>query len=305
MERYWRPGAIGFVTALVAVVLAAGVLSAIAVGRAPGTGASDARVGAAALDQSALAEEAARAREAAEVTVAPRPATPTATPGPGATTAGPAAVGATATSAPRGQKAPGATTPTVPPGAPPPGGGANGGAPPGIPNLAPAAAWSNVADGVTARMRIEPAAPVAGAPVRFTVDASSADPCCVVMLSFGDGDSAGAASGPACPIDPPMAPGARSTVVSHTFAGPGAYKVTLTVWAGNPCPGLPPGPGAPPSLPVIHAVEVPACVGVGPGTAGQGGCSPFPTAAPGQLISPVLDPFCQIRSDCTQASPAR
>ena len=76
---------------------------------------------------------------------------------------------------------------------------------------------------------------------------------------------------------------------------------------GMPVGGGPTGgaPGEAPPLPAFHGVALTACVAVGPGTAGQAGCSPFPSYGPNDLVSPVIDPFCQIRSDCTKASPPR
>lgn len=296
----WRSRAVSVLLAVAAVLLPAAVLAAVTVERPAVTvTAGDDRLGVAGLGRSLLDEPAATRSTA--LTVAPPDGSPTApSVAPVPTTGRP-----TSNTMPATRPAttgPGSTTATLPPGLfPPPG------LPPtGIPNVAPASVWYGDRDGVSATMRIDPPAPVAGQAVRFLLDFSSAEPCCTVMLDFGDGSEGFSLNNDgACGGAAPATPGPHRTTAVHTYAGPGAYKASLIVFAGDRCSPRQLAPGEPPPLPVIHSVSVPACVAVGPGTAGQAGCSPFPDFGPGSIVSPVLDPFCQVRSDCTQASPPR
>ena len=278
--------------AAVAVLLPAAALSATIVG-APSP-AREGRVGATGLSAAELEEERARATSSTSLTVAPPPPAPT--PPPPTPTTGRVAATPT-TRAPQG-----ATTPTLPPGVPrpptPP--------PTGIPNIQPASSWTAEGNGVTARVRLEPAAPVAGQPVRFRIDVSSTDPCCTVMLDFGDGSNGFSMNnGRPCESSPPLSPGPFSTIATHTYSAAGSYKASLNVFSGDSCSNPPLAPGASPPSPFIGSAAITACVGVGPGPAAQQGCSPFPTVGPGSIISPVLDPFCQLRTDCPYASPPR
>ena len=92
-------------------------------------------------------------------------------------------------------------------------------------------------------------------------------------------------------------------VKTHTFAAAGSYKLSLDAIADFPCKQLV-GPGLP-NPPEIHSVQLTGCIGVGPGPAAQKGCSPFPDFPPDMLVSPIIDPFCEVRSDCTKASTPR
>ncbi|HEX2047357.1 MAG TPA: hypothetical protein VHF27_06300 [Acidimicrobiales bacterium] len=276
------------VAALVAVVLGAALAGAVTV-EPPATQATDGRVGAAGLSRSELPVDQATSRSTeTETTV---PVTTSAHPAPTSSTpATPPATRTTTTTR--------STSATLPPGAPnpltPP--------PTGIPDIRPASSWSAERDGVTARLRIDPATPVAGQSVRFFVEASSAEPCCTIFLGFGDDSTEHSVNnGASCGSLPP---GSKSLVVDHTYRSPGAYKARLTVMTGFEC-SPPLAPGASPPIPVFHSVTLDACIAVGPGTSGQGGCSPFPEFGPDSIVSPVLDPFCQVRSDCTSASPPR
>jgi len=289
--------AVPVLLAVVALLLPAAVVAAVTVERpSPVVHAGDDRLSPAGLSRSTLLEEEVAARSA-ELTAALPDGIP-------ATSSLPADRPTASGSPPATQApAPGpeSTVATLPPGVPAP----TGPPPTGIPNVPPASEWSSEQNGVSARMRIDPPAPVAGQPVRFLLDVASAQPCCTVLLDFGDG-SAGFAlnNSHSCQGPSPMTPGAHSAVTSHTYAA-GAHKVTLMVMAGDPCSQAPLPPGSPPPVPVSHGVSLTGCVAVGPGTAGQAGCSPFPTFGPDSIISPVLDPFCQVRSDCTQASTPR
>ena len=280
--------AFGALAAATAGLLCSAVLAASAVER-PDAPAVDSRVGAAGLSQSALLDEQAAHRTTQTTVVVTLPPVPT--------SAGPATTTTTAKTARTTTSV--ATTATLPPGAPLP----STPPPTGIPNMPAGSSWSNERDGVSARLRIEPSTPTAGQAVKFLIDVSSAEACCTILLDFGDGsDGFDVNNGAPCGTLPP---GPKSATTSHVFASAGAYKATLTVLTGFAC--MPPlQPGESPTLPPFHSVSLTACIAVGPGaTAQQQGCSPFPTFGPDSIISPVLDPFCQVRSDCTQASPPR
>lgn len=125
--------------------------------------------------------------------------------------------------------------------------------------------WSNRADGVSVRMHMEPARPVAGQPVTFVVDSLiTQDPCCAVAISFGDSPTfTNLTGGGSC-----ASPTSLSNLsITHTYASPGAYEAVLAT-ATFPC-----GPivGDPPHR-AIHGVGLHVCIVVGPGEAGAGGC---------------------------------
>ena len=280
--------AVRVVAALVAVLLCAAVAGALTVERPAGPAR---RVGAAGLSRSELLDDQATTHSTQTTVAVTITSAPTSQPTPAtAVTTTPRTTRTTAAKT--------STTAALPPGVPYPA------TPPatGIPNMQPASSWSAERDGVRARLRIEPAAPVAGQAVRFYVDVSSAEPCCTIFLGFGDDSTDESVNnGASCGSLPP---GPKSHVVTHTYRSPGAYKAHLTVMTGFACtPTL--EPGAPPPPPVFHSVSLDACIAVGQGTSAQGGCSPFPRFGPDSIISPVLDPFCQVRSDCTKASPPR
>jgi hypothetical protein len=267
-------------------LLCSAVVAASAVER-PSAPTADGRVGAAGVSQSPLVDEPSTTVTTVVVTTV---AAPTTTLPPQTTR----------TTAPRSTT----TTPILPPGAP---------LPPipntpvtGIPNAPPASSWQGEGQGVTLRLRIEPATPVAGQAARFVIDVSTSDPCCTVLLDFGDGSAGWTLNNSrSCEPSTLLKRGPLSVSTTHTYAAPGAYKATLSVFTGDSCTNPPLAPGAAPPPPFLGAANVTACIGVGPGTAAQQGCSPFPTFGPDSIISPVLDPFCQVRSDCTQASPPR
>jgi hypothetical protein len=124
------------------------------------------------------------------------------------------------------------------------------------------------------------------------------------MLDFGDGSGGyGLNTSRTCSEPSPYSPGAHSAATSHTFAAAGAYKGRLTVMAKDLCDMPPMVLGSPPPQPDFDAVSTTTCIAVG--ASGQKGCSPFPPFGPDTLVSPVIDPFCQVRSDCTQASTPR
>lgn len=253
-------GPVAVLAALIALVLPAGVLAATTVG---GGGASgDRRVSAAGFAQEGVA---------AGQPPAPRPVVTTATtaPAPTTTAAKPVRVsitGPTSTTATtvRPQATTGPTL-TVPPGLGPT-----------IPSttVPGGSSWSNTAGGMSVRMHMVPASPVAGRPVTFYVDDLIAqDPCCAAALMFGDSPtfynlSGGSNVGGGGCESPTSLTGLS---VSHTYTAPGAYEAVLAT-ATFPCwpsTGAPPGASLPPP---IHGVGLHVCVVVGPGNAGAGGC---------------------------------
>ena len=278
--------------ASLAALLPAGGWAAVTVHREPATTVvAGGRAGATGLGSVDLLDEGGAPAPSTTVSVAPA-TVPASTPAPATTPTTRSPKSATTTKPPAGT----GSTATRPPGVP----GPNTPPPTGIPNIPPAASWETEANGVTARLRIEPAAPVAGQPVTFRMDFSSAEPCCTVMLEFGDGGGFSVNNGASCAD---LSPGPHSAVTTHTYAKAGSYKLTLGVIAAMPCMNLI-GPGAP-NPPQIHGAQLTGCVGIGPGPAAQKGCSPFPPFAPDQLVSPVIDPLCQVRSDCSKASTPR
>ena len=247
----------------VALLLTAGVLSATTLDPGPATTvAADGRVVPVGLGHSLLDEPAPAGPLG--VPVAPD-APPPAEPGP-STTAPSKAL----------------TTTPAPPGPPtsPPKSGDTTTLTPGPSRSIPAkSSWEATAEGASARMRIEPAAPTAGQPVRIHLDFSGVNACCYIQLHFGDDSEKFALNAHwMCEGVSPLAPGAHSTVVTHTYAQPGAYRAYLTVLDGDLCtlPPVPPSEGPSP----LHHVEIHACVAVGPGPAADGGCEGLPTSGP-------------------------
>ena len=226
--------------ATIVLVLSAGV-AALAAGDAepPVTVVSDGRVGLAAFDQ----------LELPTTTVAVRPTTTV-------------AVAQTTTSSPPTTARPVVTTAAPPVSRPPT-------TTTTAPTLAPASTWQAQANGVTVRMRMEPAAPVAGQTVRFFLDVSSAEVCCTILFEFGDGTERFTFNNEprSCMAPSPLVPGARSTSATHVYAAPGAYKASVGVLSGDLCTPAPPG------VSPVHPVSLTACIVVGPGTPGNSGCS--------------------------------
>ncbi len=175
----------------------------------------------------------------------------------------------------------GATTPTLPAGAPLP----NFPPPGSIPNIAPASSWRIEHAGMSARMWMEPAAPVAGQPVRFTIEYSSAEPCCAVMVDFGDSGGGFWINGPrSCDQPSTLTAGSHRAVTTHTFAKAGVYRGMITV-ARETCLASPiTSPTSPPMV-QPDAASLMTCIAVGPGPAGQG-CALFPPFPPGVPGSP-------------------
>jgi hypothetical protein len=250
-----RRGAVRILVALIAVLLPAGAFAATIVdGGQPGR--VDTRVGTAGLGGELLADDQPRVASTVAVTSTVAPTT-TVTPTPTVTFLTPPAPlptlpGRTATTAP----AVAATFPT-PPGFPP--------LPmPTFPRNPSASTWSRTANGITVRMHIEPAMPVAGQPVTFAIDEVTAPvTCCIIHLvvdgttipvpgAGGENPEIGICGSP---------PAARSGLTyTHTFAGPGVYAVLLMVLTTScqmPAVG---GPVVPPP----NGLDLQACLTVGP-----------------------------------------
>jgi hypothetical protein len=141
---------------------------------------------------------------------------------------------------------------------------------PTAPNLRPATSWQADKNGVSARVHIEPAAPLAGQPVRFVIDVTSTKVCCIIMVDFGDGSLGASNLAEVCSGAEPLSPGGDTFETTETYAAPGAYRATILASAGDICPQSAPPGGRVGTPDVIIA----ACFAVGPGTAGQGGCRP-------------------------------
>ena len=138
------------------------------------------------------------------------------------------------------------------------------------PNVPPATSWQAGKNGVSARMRIEPASPIAGQPVRFVIDVSSTEVCCLILVHFGEGPATASNLPEVCSGTEPLSTGSSTFETTHAYAAPGAYRATLSVSAGDPCPQTAPPGGRVGTSDVI----IEACFAVGPGTAGQAGCKP-------------------------------
>jgi hypothetical protein len=149
--------------------------------------------------------------------------------------------------------------------------------PPGY--LAAASSWEAKGDGVSVRMRLEPASPVAGQPVRIHLEYTGINACCIVALFFGDDSPQFQANhNPPCVAGGTLSPGTHSTVVTHTYDTPRPYRAYLQILDGDLCTLPPvPVPGAPD---LLHHVEMFACIAVGPGTPLTPGCDPLPPYGP-------------------------
>lgn len=145
--------------------------------------------------------------------------------------------------------------------------------------LAPAGTWSNSSNGMTVRMKMDPVTPLAGQPVRFTIDITAQGPCCLVRLAYGDG-TAHPGFGGGC--DSPHS--RTGLTATHTFAAAGDYEVALFVstW---PCFAQPPPAGDPPAAPPIDATGVAACIGVGIRLPVRPSCTPTDIFRPGTIYT--------------------
>ena len=249
-------GAVRILVALVAVLLPAGAFAATTIDAGQPVRV-DARVGAAGFGGELLADDQPGVAATVSVTstVAPTPTVTVTVPTPSAPL--PTLPGRTATTAP----AVAATFPT-PPGFPP--------LPmPTFPPNPPASTWSKTANGITVRMHIEPAKPVAGRPVTFVIDEVTAPVTCCIIHLVVDGTTipvpgAGGENpeNGICGSPPATRSGLSHT---HTFAEPGVHAVLLMVLTTScqmPAVG---GPAVPPTNGLL---DLRACLTVGPEAAG-------------------------------------
>ena len=259
MERpHGGIGAVRVLVALIALLLPAGAFAATTIGGRP-PGREEGRVGAAGFRGELLAEDQPGVAPTVAVTstVAPAPTVTvpiTSAPAPAPTT----------TTLPRRT---GTTTPTTvamfptPLGFPP--------LPmPTFPRSPSASAWSKTADGMTARMHIEPAAPVAGQPVTFVIDEVTAPVhCCVIHLGPDVGMTVPlpGANGPNPEAEICGSPSVTRSGLSytHTYAEPGVYGVFL-IAISQSCQ-LPAGSAGP--APKSGGVDIFGCITVGPASA--------------------------------------
>ena len=257
MTEYGERWSVRALVGAVAVLLPLGAWSAATVDPGPQTTvAADGRVGAAGLGHSDLLDEPASdtvpVSVAGPTTTSPAPASSTTRPNGPTTTVRPT----TPTTAP-----PATTTTTV------------AALPAG--HIAAASSWSAEMEGLTVRVRMEHAKPVAGQTVRFHVNVTSVDRCCHAFVDFGDGDNWILHNKVVCSYNDELTTGAHSFVVSHTYAEAGAYLAEVKVHDGWVC-----GEPLPATGPPFRHLELPACVAVGPGTATVTGCKPRPSPYP-------------------------
>jgi len=258
MSRLGRTTTARILLACVAVLLGAGALAAATLGSdGPSSIVAGGRVGAAALNLDGVPTDPPPAPpapvSAAPTTVAP-PSAPVVLPVPvpvPVPTTGPATVPVTRP-----------PTPTSPPPTfvvPPPVSVVTT-----VPAPLPPGTWAADKDGVSVRMRMEPATPAPGETVTFSIVATTTMSCCVVHLDFGDG-SAPSSGGSGCDHSISGVP----QVVTHVYAGAGGYAARLVV-ATIPCITTT-LPGGQPVLPSIYGPVLYPCVVVGP-TSAKGGC---------------------------------
>lgn len=126
--------------------------------------------------------------------------------------------------------------------------------------------WSAGGTDIKAAMAVDHADPKSGDPVRFTLDLSSSEPCCVVTLAFGDGSPDFFVDLTQCGV----APGTAHADTTHTYAGAGTYIPSLRVLAADWCHPTPGPPGSPPIPPVPRQVLLSACIAAGGGSSGKG-----------------------------------
>lgn len=252
-----RARPVPLLVALIAVLLPAGVFAASSAGPQQRDVRSG-RVGPAAFAQEALVDDAPVAAVGVTSSVAPPPtvtvAAPPAPPAPSSSTTLPRRTSTTVS--------PTAATFPTPPGLPP--------LPmPTVPRTPSASSWSKSADGITVRIHIEPASPVAGRPVTFVIDQVTAPVHCCVIHFSPEIDvliPMPGANGPnpemgICGSPPVTRSGLSHT---HTFAAPGVYPIFLMVLTSQ-CQM--PAVGGPSSAPEPSMLDLLGCVTVGPASA--------------------------------------
>lgn len=251
------PGAVRVLVAFLAALLPAGAFAAASVD-AGQPQRRDAQVGAAGFGGELLADDQLRVAPTVAVTSTVAPTTiPTVTV-------------TVPTTAPRSPTLPGRTATTAPPVA------ATFPTPPGFPPLPmptfppnpSASAWSKTANGITVRMHIEPAKPVAGRPVTFVIDEVTAPATCCIIHLVRDGTTipvpgAGGENpeNSICGSPPVTRSGLSHT---YTFAEPGVHAVLLMVLTTS-CQM--PAVGGPVVPPTSLLLGLRACLTVGPESA--------------------------------------
>lgn len=93
--------------------------------------------------------------------------------------------------------------------------------------------WEGTKNGVTMSVRIEPASPRAGEPIRFFFEATSADPCCRFHMVYGDGHSDEKDNAWSCPDGGPQSPGTRRWEYTHTYNLAGPKEFLFNPGTGN------------------------------------------------------------------------
>jgi hypothetical protein len=228
--------------ALVAVLLPAGAFGLAALGPGPQVVPGSGRVGAAGFAQEALTDETPVA--GVTTTVAPPPTiTTTTVPPPPTSLKLPTALpGLPATTVAPQASAPPPNLPPLPP-------------PPTIKPSPPASKWSKTANGISVRMHIEPATPVAGQPVTFVIDELTAPAaCCIIHLS--------PALGTTVPLATTCGDAASRAGLSytHTYPEAGIHAFLLMVLTTS-CPD-----GTGQAGPMV-ALDLRGCITVGPDAA--------------------------------------
>jgi hypothetical protein len=135
---------------------------------------------------------------------------------------------------------------------------------PTFPRNPSASTWSKTANGITVRMHIEPAMPVAGRPVTFVIDEVTAPVTCCIIHLVADGTTIPV---PGAGGENPEngicgSPPATRSGLSHThiFAEPGVQAVALIVLTTS-CQMPVGGPAVPPTNAFL---DLRACLTVGP-----------------------------------------
>jgi hypothetical protein len=126
--------------------------------------------------------------------------------------------------------------------------------------------WSATSGQMSVTVRMEPAAPVVGQPVTFTVTVAPGVGCCLgATIAFGDEDDA-PPTGPEDHYVPVwQACGSQNSVSAsraHTYSEPGPYRAVVNI-IGLECLPEPDANGVPTGG--FAGVVIRMCVGVGPG----------------------------------------
>ena len=210
------------------------------------------RAGTTGFGQAALLDEVPAATDPVAATVAPLAPVPTGPTTTRATTASTKPAPATTTTSKPEPTTTTTTLPAVLPG-----------------NIRPASSWKADVANLSLRVRMEPAAPVAGQAVQFHIDVTATERCCHLFVQFGDNQAGWILHDQlVCTFEHELTPGTHSVVVSHTYAEAGAYLADVRVHDGSMCEPFP-AEGPP-----FNHIEMQPCLAVGPGPEGAKGCKP-------------------------------